>query len=76
MGSRLQDFEGEDFIISLISPDDKSLNSDNVEDKDTSGTFAEEGLQWRFTLFSDMPSWIEETLLISDADEGNIFPEF
>lgn len=76
MGSRLQDFEGEDFIISLISPDDKSLNSDNVEDKDTSGTFAEEGLQWRFTLFSDMPSWIEETLLISDADESNIFPEF
>lgn len=56
MGSRLHDSEGEDFIISLIAPDDKSLNSDNVEDKDTSGTFAEEGLQWKFTLFSDKPS--------------------
>ena len=42
MECRLHDLEGEDFTISSTSPDDKSLNSDNVEDKDTSGTFTEE----------------------------------
>ena len=57
---RLHDFEGEDFMISSISPDDKGSNSDNVDDKDTSGTFAEEGLQW----ISARPLWIEETLLV------------
>ena len=72
-------------MISSISPDDKGLNSDNVDDKDTQGTFAEEGLQWRFTLLSVRPSWIEKPLLvklcwsaklISDVDEGNTLPEF
>ena len=74
-------------MMSSISPVDKGLISDNVDNKDTSGTFAEEGLQWRFTLLSVRPWWIAETLLvkksangsaklISDVDEGNIFPEF
>ena len=62
---RLHDFEGEDFMISSISPDDKGSNSDNVDDKDTSGTFAEGGLQW----ISARPSWIEETLLVKEVSK-------
>ena len=56
IGSRLHDFECKDFIISSISPDDKGLNSGNVDEKDSLGTCAEEGLQWRFTLLSVRPS--------------------
>ena len=67
IGSRQHDFEGKHFIISSISPDDKGLNSGNVDDEETSGTCAEEGLQWRFTLLSVRYSWIEATLLVKNS---------